>query len=55
MLAIIILMSPVLSTLPTLAPDEGETGNTFFETIPAEFSKTYFESIANDSAGFFLT
>ena len=39
--------------IAALAPDEGETGNTFFEKIPAEFSKTYFESIANDSAGFF--
>jgi len=38
--------------IAALAPDEGETGNTFFEKIPAEFSKTYFESIANDSAGF---
>jgi pimeloyl-ACP methyl ester carboxylesterase len=38
--------------IAALAPDEGETGTTFFETIPAEFSKTYFENIANDSAGF---
>jgi pimeloyl-ACP methyl ester carboxylesterase len=38
--------------IAALAPDEGETGNTFFEKISAEFSKTYFESIANDSAGF---
>jgi pimeloyl-ACP methyl ester carboxylesterase len=38
--------------IAALAPDMGETGTTFFETIPAEFSKTYFENIANDSAGF---
>jgi pimeloyl-ACP methyl ester carboxylesterase len=38
--------------IAALAPDEGETGNTFFERIPAEFSKAYFENIANDSAGF---
>jgi pimeloyl-ACP methyl ester carboxylesterase len=38
--------------LAALAPDVGETGTTFFETIPADFSKTYVENIANDSAGF---
>ena len=42
MLAIIILMSPVLSIIAALAPDEGETGNTFFETIPAViFNRLY--------------
>ena len=40
--------------IAALAPDAGETGTTFFETIPAEFSKTYFENVANDSAGFLL-
>ena len=34
-----------------LAPDEGETGNDFFESLPEEFSKTFFESIVSDSAG----
>jgi pimeloyl-ACP methyl ester carboxylesterase len=38
--------------IAAFALDAGETGTTFFETIPAEFSKTYFENIANDSAGF---
>lgn len=38
--------------LAALAPDEGETGNDFFEQLPNETSKTFFENIAVDSAGF---
>ena len=40
--------------IATLAPDEGETGNDFFESLPEEFSKTFFESIVSDSAGYSL-
>jgi pimeloyl-ACP methyl ester carboxylesterase len=38
--------------IAALAPDEGETGNDFFESLPEEFSKTFFESIVSDSAGY---
>jgi pimeloyl-ACP methyl ester carboxylesterase len=38
--------------IAALAPDEGETGNDFFEGLPEEFSKTFFESIVSDSAGY---
>jgi pimeloyl-ACP methyl ester carboxylesterase len=38
--------------IAALAPDEGETGNDFFELLPEEFSKTFFESVALVSAGF---
>jgi hypothetical protein len=31
---------------------QGETGNDFFESLPEEFSKTFFESIISDSAGY---
>jgi pimeloyl-ACP methyl ester carboxylesterase len=37
--------------LAAIVPDEGETGNDVFKQIPAEFSKTFFENIANDTAG----
>ena len=38
--------------IAALAPDEGETGNDFFESLPEEFSKTFLESIVSDSAGY---
>jgi pimeloyl-ACP methyl ester carboxylesterase len=38
--------------IAALAPDEGETGNDFFEKLPEEFSKRFNESIAVDRAGF---
>jgi pimeloyl-ACP methyl ester carboxylesterase len=38
--------------IAAVAPDEGETGNDFFESLPEEFSKTFFESIVSDSAGY---
>lgn len=38
--------------IAALAPDEGETGNDFFEQLPEEFSKRFTEYTALDSAGF---
>jgi pimeloyl-ACP methyl ester carboxylesterase len=38
--------------IAAIAPDEGETGNDFFEQIPEEFSRRFNESIAVDSGGF---
>lgn len=38
--------------IAAIAPDEGETGNDFFENLPEEYNRTFFESIALDSAGF---
>lgn len=38
--------------IAALAPDEGETGHDFFESLPEEFSKMFFESIVSDSAGY---
>jgi pimeloyl-ACP methyl ester carboxylesterase len=35
-----------------IAPDEGETGNDFFEQLPEEFVRRFNESISVDSAGF---
>lgn len=38
--------------LAALAPDEGETGNDFFEQLPKEYLKVFAENTALDSAGF---
>jgi len=35
-----------------IAPDEGETGNDFFEQLPQEYLRMFNESIAFDSKGF---
>src|ERR671923_2601024 len=37
--------------IAALAPDDGETGNDFFEQLAEEFSKRFNESVAVDSAG----
>ena len=45
-----------LFILPTLAPDEGETGNDFFEQLPEVISQqlleTFSENTVLDNAGF---
>lgn len=38
--------------IAALAPDEGETGNDFFQQLPAEYLRSFNESVAFDSAGF---
>jgi pimeloyl-ACP methyl ester carboxylesterase len=38
--------------IAALAPDEGETGNDFFEQLPEEYLRTFNESVALDSKGF---
>jgi pimeloyl-ACP methyl ester carboxylesterase len=38
--------------IAAIAPDEGETGNDFFENLPQEFSKSFSENTVLDSAGF---
>jgi pimeloyl-ACP methyl ester carboxylesterase len=41
-----------LVCLAAIAPDEGETGNAFFEKLPEKYLKTFSEGITTDSAEF---
>ncbi len=41
--------------IAAIAPNEGETGNDFFQQLPAESSRMFNESVAFDSKGFLYT